>query len=169
MFHSNIFLLFLVGLIIICTYQAFLVRKVPTNYNEAKFIALTMITICISVIVYVPIHFGSPVYSRNIIACFLFEFIGIVELVCLFGPKLYIVLLRPDKNIIMQRSVCSPSQSKTRYPKENESETNLLKLMLAKKERKLQTLNDKAMYSPDLRSTDINQAEEIDICRGMLS
>lgn len=89
---------FNVGLLLLCTYQAFLVRKVPENYNEAKFIAFTMVTICICGAVYVPTYFGTHGVYRKILTCFLLFLCSTVSLMCLFGTKLYIILFRPAKN-----------------------------------------------------------------------
>ena len=86
------------GLFLLCTYQAFLVRKVPENYNEAKFIAFTMVTICISAGVYVPTYFGTQGQYKKVLTCFLVVLCSAASLVCLFGPKLYIIVLRPAKN-----------------------------------------------------------------------
>lgn len=86
------------ALILLCTYQAFLVRKVPANYNEAKFIAFSMVTVCISGAVFIPTALGTKGLHRTITTCFLFILCCTVGLVCLFGPKLYIIIFRPEKN-----------------------------------------------------------------------
>ncbi|KAL9980226.1 hypothetical protein ACROYT_G008781 [Oculina patagonica] len=86
------------ALILLCTYQAFLVRKVPENYNEAKFIAFSMVTVCISGAVFVPTALGTKGFYRTILCCFLVILCCSVGLICLFGPKLYIIFFRPEKN-----------------------------------------------------------------------
>lgn len=86
------------ALVLLCTYQAFLVRKVPDNYNEAKFIAFSMVTVCISGAVFVPTFLGTRGLYRTILTCFLVILCSTVALICLFGPKLYIIYFRPEKN-----------------------------------------------------------------------
>ena len=86
------------ALVLLCTYQTFLVRKVPENYNEAKFITFSMVTVCISGAVFVPTFFGTTGLYRTILTCFLVIFCCTVALICLFGPKLYIICFRPEKN-----------------------------------------------------------------------
>lgn len=86
------------ALILLCTYQAFLVRKVPENYNEAKFIAFSMVTVCISGAVFIPTALGTKGIYRTILCCFLVILCCSVGLICLFGPKLYIIFFRPEKN-----------------------------------------------------------------------
>jgi metabotropic glutamate receptor 2/3 len=46
-------------LITICTVYAIKTRKVPENFNEAKFIGFTMYTTCIIWLAFVPLYFGT--------------------------------------------------------------------------------------------------------------
>ena len=46
-------------LICVCTYYAIKTRKVPENFNEAKFIGFTMYTTCVIWLAFVPIYFGT--------------------------------------------------------------------------------------------------------------
>ena len=71
-----------------------------------------MMTICIAIIVYIPVRFGTVGYYKDLVACFLYVFVGFIEFFCLFGPKLYIVIWRPDKNQPMKQLFNSPSHSK---------------------------------------------------------
>lgn len=45
-------------LIIVCTVYAVLTRKIPSSFNESKFIGFTMYTTCIIWLSFVPIYFG---------------------------------------------------------------------------------------------------------------
>lgn len=86
------------GLALLTTYQAFLIRKVPENYNEAKFIAFTMVTLCLGGSVFIPTYLSTYGVYRNILSCFLLIFCSTAVLACIFGPKLYIIFFRPKKN-----------------------------------------------------------------------
>lgn len=46
-------------LILMCTLYAFKTRKIPENFNEAKYIGFTMYSTCIVWLAFVPIYFGS--------------------------------------------------------------------------------------------------------------
>lgn len=46
-------------LIILCTLYAFKTRKIPENFNEAKYIGFTMYSTCIVWLAFVPIYFGT--------------------------------------------------------------------------------------------------------------
>ncbi len=46
-------------LISVCTFYAVKTRKVPENFNEAKFIGFTMYTTCVIWLAFIPIYFGT--------------------------------------------------------------------------------------------------------------
>ena len=46
-------------LIILCTTYAFKTRKIPENFNEAKYIGFTMYSTCIVWLAFIPIYFGT--------------------------------------------------------------------------------------------------------------
>ena len=103
----SLWLIYNAGLVVVCTYQAFLVRKVPHNYNESRLIAFNMTTLCITVLVYIPSYMGTSGWYRTIISCFMLMFLGTLTWASIFAPKIYIILFRPHKNIPMRPSVSS--------------------------------------------------------------
>uniref|UniRef100_A0A8K9XDS8 Glutamate metabotropic receptor 5 n=1 Tax=Oncorhynchus mykiss TaxID=8022 RepID=A0A8K9XDS8_ONCMY len=84
-------------LILSCTFYAFKTRNVPANFNEAKYIAFTMYTTCIIWLAFVPIYFGSN--YKIITMCFSVSLSATVALCCLFVPKVYIILAKPERNV----------------------------------------------------------------------
>ena len=119
------------ALVLVCTYHAFLVRKVPENYNEAKFIAYSMVTVCLSGAVYVPTYLGTQGKYRTILTCFLIIFCCFVTLICLFGPKVYIILFRPEKNQSYQPNhVQRPDTERTGFNRSLSSVTTTSTLSL---------------------------------------
>lgn len=46
-------------LILMCTLYAFKTRKIPENFNEAKYIGFTMYSTCIVWLAFIPIYFGT--------------------------------------------------------------------------------------------------------------
>ncbi|KAJ8026655.1 Metabotropic glutamate receptor 1 [Holothuria leucospilota] len=85
---------FLVGM---CTVYAFKTRNLPENFNEAKYIAFTMYTTCVVWLAFVPLYFGSG-HMREIVVCFAVSLSAAVALACLFLPKTYIILFKPERN-----------------------------------------------------------------------
>ncbi|XP_046415197.1 metabotropic glutamate receptor 1-like [Neodiprion fabricii] len=83
-------------LIVLCTLYAVKTRNVPENFNEAKFIGFAMYTTCVIWVAFVPIYFGSE--SKVITMCMCVTLSASVTLIFLFLPKLYIIVLRPERN-----------------------------------------------------------------------
>ena len=88
-------------LIVVCTVYAVLTRKIPEAFNESKHIGFTMYTTCIIWLAFVPIYFSTAnnIEIRLATMCFSISLSASVALVCLFVPKLYIILLHPERNV----------------------------------------------------------------------
>lgn len=88
-------------LIVIATVYAVKTRKIPENFNESKFIGFTMYTTCIIWLAFVPIYFGTGNAHEIQITtlCVAISLSASVTLVCLYSPKVYIIVFQPDKNI----------------------------------------------------------------------
>lgn len=114
-------------LVTICTYYAIRTRKVPENFNEAKFIGFTMYTTCIIWLAFIPIYFGTgnsfevskfefkiqhgrrcqgigkfrKFHSLQIqitTLCISISLSAYVTLFCLFSPKIYIIVFQVRTN-----------------------------------------------------------------------
>lgn len=83
-------------LILLCTLFTVKTRNVPENFSEAKFIGFAMYTTCVIWIAFVPIYFGSD--SKVITMCMCVTLSAMVTWIFLVVPKLYIIVLRPEKN-----------------------------------------------------------------------
>ena len=88
-------------LIVVCTIYAVLTRKIPEAFNESKYIGFTMYTTCIIWLAFVPIYFSTAnnIEIRLATMCFSISLSASVALVILFTPKLYIILLHPERNV----------------------------------------------------------------------
>ncbi|XP_034939802.1 metabotropic glutamate receptor 8-like [Chelonus insularis] len=88
-------------LILLCTLYAFKTRKIPANFNEAKYIGFTMYSTCIVWLAFVPIYFSTyNDYTIQIASmCMCINISATVALSCLFIPKVYLVLFQPKKNV----------------------------------------------------------------------
>ncbi|XP_053982545.1 metabotropic glutamate receptor isoform X1 [Hylaeus volcanicus] len=88
-------------LILVSTIYAVKTRKIPENFNESKFIGFTMYTTCIIWLAFVPIYFGTGNAHETQITtlCVAISLSASVTLVCLYSPKVYIIVFQPDKNI----------------------------------------------------------------------
>ncbi|XP_041979231.1 metabotropic glutamate receptor 2-like [Aricia agestis] len=90
-----------VVLIIVCTVYAVLTRKIPEAFNESKHIGFTMYTTCVIWLAFVPLYFGtaSHVPLRVTSMAVTISLSASVTLACLFAPKVYIILIRPERNV----------------------------------------------------------------------
>lgn len=90
-------LAFIFLLIIMCTCYAFKTRNVPENFNETKFVGFAIYTTCVIWIAFFPIYYGSEM--QIITKCLCISLSSIMTLIFMFFPKIYIILLHPEKNI----------------------------------------------------------------------
>ena len=96
---SNAFIIFLS---LLCTFLAFKSRKLPQNYNEAKFISFAMFVFNFVWLTFVGVFYGTPDGPHTaIINCFAILASNFAILVLIFGPKVYIILLRPSLNQVV--------------------------------------------------------------------
>ena len=91
---------YLLTVALLCTYYAFKARGIPENFNETKYIGFSMYILLLSSIAYYPVVFSFDSWYVTLVSCLTTLVSAFGLLGCMFGPRVYIILFRPQQNTV---------------------------------------------------------------------
>ena len=99
-FCQYLLIAILIVMSLVCCYFAFKSRKLPHNFNEGKFIAFALYVLVISWVTYYPVYMNIRGKYTVVVSGTSSIIATTGLLVCIFVPKVYIIIFHPEKNTV---------------------------------------------------------------------
>ena len=115
-------ILYNIAIILLCAVHGFTTRKLPENFNESRYICISVLTTTFLWVVFLPAYFTAfYTYLQAGILAFCLILNATVTLLCLFVPKLYAIYFVDEEQLKFAApqagSTNTGSNSGTRLPK----------------------------------------------------
>ena len=119
-------MLFNIGVILLCAVHGFTTRKLPENFNESRYICISVLTTTFLWVVFLPAYFTAfYTYLQASILAFCLILNATVTLLCLFVPKIYAIYFVDEDQLkfaTLQPGGSISSTSGVRFPSSHNSQ-----------------------------------------------
>ena len=89
---------YFIFLSLVASIYAFKARHLPENFNEARYIGFAMYVLLISWFSFYPVDSSLEGFYTTIVACATALVTAYGLLLCIFAPKLFVIVLHPEQN-----------------------------------------------------------------------
>lgn len=95
---QGLILIYFILLSVLCTFYAFKARNLPENFSEARYIGFSMYILLLSWITYLPVQYSLEGWYVVVVSCATVLVSSYGLLICMFAPKVYVILRHPEQN-----------------------------------------------------------------------
>ena len=94
-----ILLSYIFGIALTCTIFAFRARKLPENYNEARYTSFAMFSFCVVWLFFIPIYLSMKTsIDSDLVICVVSCVSTLAMLLIIYSKKTFVILFRPQEN-----------------------------------------------------------------------
>ena len=119
-------MLYFSALMIASNGLAVLTIRFPQNFNESKYVAFSTFSPGIIWIAFIITYLTTDAQFQPAVISLAIKLSALAVLVCLFGPRIFIMIFWPDRNVLTTTTVTpsGPTNKSFNIPSENHPSTN---------------------------------------------
>ena len=108
-------MLYLSSLMIVSNGLAVLTIRFPQNFNESRYVAFSTFALGLTWIAFILTYVATEAKYQSAVISLAIQLSALAVLVCLFGPRVFIMIVWPSQNVITTATP-SPSVPKSQQP-----------------------------------------------------
>ena len=119
-------MLYLSALMIVSNALAISTIRFPQNFNESKYMAFSTFSLGLIWIAFIITYFATNTQFQSAVISLSIQLSALAVLVCLFGPRIFIMIFWPDRNMLTTTTatLSGPINKSFNVPSENHPPTN---------------------------------------------